>query len=90
MDGPPLAWKATGLGDADADAFGSVAVAGDKVFTLGDTKDELVLYALSRDKGEKLWSAKVGDQNKVGHPGARSTPTVDGDRVYALGQGLRR
>jgi outer membrane protein assembly factor BamB len=85
-DGPPLAWKAAGLGDADADAFGGVAVIGDKVFTMGDTNTESVLYALSRDKGAKLWSAKVGDQNKVGHPGARSTPTVDGDRVFVLGQ----
>ncbi len=84
-DGPPLAWKATGLGDAKAHAFSSVAIVGDKVFTMGDTTDASMLYALSRDKGEKLWSVKVGDLKKIDHPGARSTPTVDGDRVYALG-----
>jgi outer membrane protein assembly factor BamB len=85
-DGPALVWKATGLGDSKANAFGSVAVVGDKIFTMGDGKGESVLYALSRDKGDKVWSAKVGDLKNVDHAGARSTPTVDGDRVYALSQ----
>jgi outer membrane protein assembly factor BamB len=80
-DGPPLAWKATGIGQG----FSSVAVVGDKVFTMGDIEKESFVLALNRDNGEKVWSAKVG---KAGgnYPGTRCTPTVDGDRVYALGQ----
>jgi outer membrane protein assembly factor BamB len=85
-DGPPLVWKASGLGDPKANAYSSVAVVSDKVFTLGDTQNETMLYALNRATGEQLWSAKVADLKKVDHPGARSTPTVDGDRVYVLGQ----
>jgi outer membrane protein assembly factor BamB len=82
-DGPPLAWKATGIGEG----YSSVAVVGDKVFTMGDVGDTAFVFALSRDKGDKLWSVKVGKAGgDRGHMGTRSTPTVDGDRVYALGQ----
>jgi len=85
-DGPPLAWKASGLGEASANSYSSVAVVGDKVFTMGDGKGESMLYALSRDKGEIVWSFKVGPLKGVDHAGSRSTPTVDDDRVYALSQ----
>src|SRR5579862_580673 len=54
-DGPALVWKATGLGDTGMNSYSSVAVVGDKVFTMGDTKSDSVLYALSRDKGDILW-----------------------------------
>jgi outer membrane protein assembly factor BamB len=40
------------------------------------------LFALARDNGKVLWSTEVGAQG--GNLGC--TPTVDGDRVYALGQ----
>ncbi len=80
-DGPALAWKATGIGQG----FSSVSVVGDKVFTMGDLKKESFVFALSRDKGEQLWSTKVGDAGG-NYSGTRCTPTVDGDRLYALGQ----
>jgi outer membrane protein assembly factor BamB len=80
-DGPPLAWKAKGIGEG----FSSVAVVGDKVFTMGDVDKECFVFALSRDKGEKVWSTKVG-KSGGNFAGPRCTPTVDGDRVYALGQ----
>jgi outer membrane protein assembly factor BamB len=80
-DGPPLAFKATGIGEG----FSSVSVVDDKIFTMGDIGDESFVFALSRDKGEKLWSVKVG-KSGGDHPGTRCTPTVDGDRVFALGQ----
>jgi outer membrane protein assembly factor BamB len=81
-DGPTLAWKAGDLGQG----FSTVAVAADKVFVTGDVDNETFLFALSRDKGDKIWSAKIGNVQKLDHPGARSTPTVDGERVYVLGQ----
>jgi outer membrane protein assembly factor BamB len=82
-DGPPLAWKYTSLGEG----YSSVAVVGDKVFTMGDVDGSCHVIALSRDKGEKLWSAKVGKAGgDRGHIGPRGTPTVDADRVYVLGQ----
>jgi outer membrane protein assembly factor BamB len=79
--GPRQAWKVTGLGKA----FSSVSIADGKIFTMGDLdgpdKGEVVI-ALQASGGKKIWSAKVGEPWAGGGP--RCTPTVDGDRVYAL------
>jgi outer membrane protein assembly factor BamB len=52
---------------------------------MGDREDACYLIAIDRKTGDEAWSIKVG---KTGgnYKGPRSTPTVDGDRVYALGQ----
>jgi outer membrane protein assembly factor BamB len=53
---------------------------------MGDANDASHVHAVSRADGSKLWEAKVGRAGEGGgYPGSRSTPTVDGDRVYALG-----
>ena len=80
-DGPPLAWKAGGIGEG----YSSVSVAGGRIFTMGDGPDSSYVHALELDGGKKIWSAKVG-RTGGNYEGTRSTPTVDGDRVYALGQ----
>jgi outer membrane protein assembly factor BamB len=79
--GPPLVWKARGAGAG----FGGVAVAGAKVFILGDKGDSSFALALDVTSGGPIWRARIG---KAGGdpPGPRSTPTVDGDRLYVLGQ----
>ncbi len=86
-EGPKLLWKKSdaGLG------FSSFAVVQGKLYTLGtDEKfaDEVVL-AYDAKSGDKLWSAKIGPLftfagNSWGD-GPRSTPTVDGKLLYALG-----
>jgi outer membrane protein assembly factor BamB len=82
-DGPPLAWKAEGVGEG----FSSVAVAGDMVLTMGDVGNVCYVFAVSRKNGDNVWKAKVGrGGGGGGYPGPRCTPTVDGDRVFALGQ----
>lgn len=81
--GPALAWKATGMGGG----YSSVSIAGDRVYTLGDASDACHLIALNRADGKPAWKAKVGPP--VGHdkyPGPRSSPSVDGAKIYALGQ----
>ncbi len=87
-DGPPLAWKADGAGRG----YASLAVVGDRIYTLGDApsgaddEDEYLL-AFNRKDGSRLWKLKTGDAWKEGKPdwqSSRSTPTVDGDSVYAL------
>ncbi|MBN2506550.1 MAG: PQQ-like beta-propeller repeat protein [Verrucomicrobia bacterium] len=83
--GPPLLWKATGLGGG----FSTVSVVGDRIFTAGDQQDANYVLALSRADGRVLWTAKLG---KAGAPGwggfagPRGTPTVDGDLLYGVGQ----
>ena len=74
-------WKATGAGAG----FGGVAVAGGKVFTLGDKGDASFALALDEASGSAVWSTKIGKAG--GDPsGPRSTPTVDGDHLYVLSQ----
>lgn len=80
--GPPLAWKSSGLGTG----FSSLAIAGGRIFTLGDREGAQHLIAASATDGKVLWTGKVGPTfDDAQFPGPRSTPTVDGDRVYALG-----
>ena len=79
--GPPLAWKATGLGAG----FSSLAISGDRIFTMGDRGQNQFLIALNRADGRQLWAAQIGPAWDDEMPGPRGTPTVDGDRVYALG-----
>jgi outer membrane protein assembly factor BamB len=80
-DGPRVVWKGTGVGTG----YSSVAVAGDKVFTMGDKDGSSWIFAVSRDKGDIVWSAKVGRPGG-NYEGTRCTPTVDGDLVYGIGQ----
>lgn len=105
--GPPLKWKAKGLGKG----FSSVSIDGGRIYTMGaagsanggyaaprkapgrgrgrrrggDTKGvgsngDCRVFALDVNTGKIIWSTPVakGDPN--------CTPTIDGDRVYALGR----
>ncbi len=80
-DGPPVVWKATGIGEG----FSSVSVVANRVYTMGDLDDGCYLFSLNRQNGDIVWKKKVG---KTGgnYKGPRCTPTVERDRVYALGQ----
>jgi len=79
--GPPLAWKATGIGVG----FSSVAVAGTRLYTMGDTGGAQQLMAFNRSDGKPLWTARIGAPWRDEMGGPRGTPTVDGDLVYAIG-----
>jgi outer membrane protein assembly factor BamB len=79
--GPRLIWTAKGLGSG----FGSMAVAGDRVFLQGMRGRSSVVIALNRADGREVWSKALGaPQTNDRGPGPRGTPTVDGDRIYAL------
>ncbi len=86
-EGPKLAWtfKDAGLG------FSSVAVAKGVVYTLGtDMKfTEEYVIAIDEKSGKELWRTKIGPlftfKGNTWGDGPRSTPTVDGNLVYALG-----
>lgn len=80
--GPPLAWKATGLGAG----FSTVTFAGDLLFTMGDVGGASTLIALSASDGKISWTAKVGTPGGNRNEGPRSTPATDGTLVFALGQ----
>ncbi len=78
--GPKLIWKAPGLGKG----FSSAAVVQNVIYTSGDVEKDLVLYALDA-QGKLVWKAVQGPAFTASHGGARSTPVVDGTRVYLIG-----
>ena len=75
-DGPPLLWASKGIGRA----YSSVVVANGRIFTVSDRNKDCVVLALDEASGKELWATRIGQAG--GHQ--NSTPTVDGDRVYAL------
>ena len=79
--GPPMAWSAAMLGAG----YGSVAVAGDHVWVQGMRNRQSVVTSLNRADGKATWVRIIGSagENDRGS-GPRGTPSVDGDRLYAL------
>jgi len=83
--GPKQAWRTEGIGDS----FGAVSVAGGRIYLLGDLEDGSYLFALDEKDGKVQWKSKLGPgriSQKKEWQGPRTTPTVDGDRIYALGE----
>lgn len=78
--GPPLAFKATGIGAG----FSAVAVAGGKIFTLGDLGERQFVLALDEKTGKILWKSDIGPAWEDEFLGPRSTPAIDGAALYAL------
>lgn len=81
-DGPKLLWKSTGLGEG----YSSVSVVGNTLYTLGnkDNKQFAIAIDLSKE-GKVLWQKDFGPDAKVGFPGSRATPTIDGNYLYTTG-----
>ncbi|MBX9788866.1 MAG: PQQ-like beta-propeller repeat protein [Pirellulales bacterium] len=83
--GPKLLWQIKDLGDG----YSTPAMAGDRLYLIANSgiENEYV-RALSAADGSTLWTTtigKVGANRGPQYPGARSTPTVDGQRLFALG-----
>jgi outer membrane protein assembly factor BamB len=79
--GPPLVWKATGLGNG----YSTPAIYKGRIYLLGGKSGGESVICLDARDGKEIWSTKIGPVAKAGYAGPRSTPTVDGDRLYALG-----
>jgi outer membrane protein assembly factor BamB len=84
--GPSMVWKVDGLGDG----FSTPAIVGSRIYLISNEglENEFV-QALDVSSGKQIWSKRIGkvgepDQNPS-YPGARSTPTIDGNHIYALG-----
>src|SRR4051812_39124783 len=81
--GPKVLWKAH-LGDG---SFGTFAVVGDSAFVLTSRGREEGVLCLDANSGKEKWYTSLGRtiQDPQGGDGPRTTPTVVGDKVYALG-----
>jgi outer membrane protein assembly factor BamB len=85
-EGLRLVWQIKDIGSG----YSTPAVVGDRLYLLSSqgTNDEFV-QALDAKDGKQVWSQRIG---KVGnpdqqpnYPAARSTPTVDGEWLFAFG-----
>ena len=81
-EGPPLVWKATGAGAG----FSSFSIANGRLYTMGLRGDREFVIAFDVATGKEAWATPNGRafSNDRGD-GPRGTPTIDGDRLYALG-----
>jgi outer membrane protein assembly factor BamB len=80
--GPPALWKGTGAGTG----YSSFSASHGRLYTLGARGDIEYVMAFDASSGRKVWETANGRRfrNEMGD-GPRSTPTVEGNRVYAFG-----
>jgi outer membrane protein assembly factor BamB len=76
-DGPKLLWTAKDLGEG----FSSVSLAGGYIYTAGNVGQQSMITALGLD-GKIRWQKPNGKAWTQSHAGTRSTPTINGDRLY--------
>src|SRR5687767_10684988 len=86
-DGPPLAWRIKGLGGG----YGAPAVAGGRIYGMGGRGNDQVVWCVAEADGKELWAVPLGPAVRQGMrqgiEGPGCTPTIDGDRLYVVGQG---
>lgn len=86
QNGPKLLWQVQDIGEG----YATPAVVGTRLYLLSNRglENEFV-QALSVQDGKPLWSTRIGNvgspNQEPPYPMARSTPTLDGDLLYALG-----
>lgn len=83
--GPKLLWQQDDIGDG----YSTPAVVGTRLYVLSNRgfENEFV-QALSTQDGKPIWTTRVGNVGNAKeffYAKARSTPTVDGNFLYALG-----
>jgi len=77
--GPPLLWKVTGLGHG----FASFSIARGLIYTTGNAEEQTRITAIGPN-GQVAWRTPNGPAWTHPVPGTRSTPTIDGERLYHL------
>jgi outer membrane protein assembly factor BamB len=80
--GPRLVSTMRGLGVG----FSNIAVDRNTIYTMGNFGEREVVLAVSLETGETVWKHDNAGAYHNGYgDGPRGTPTLDGDRLYALG-----
>ena len=81
-NGPKKVWvsKDAGIG------YSGFAVVGDRMYTMGADASTEYVIALDAKTGHKIWQTPIGQRLQNGWgDGPRSTPSVSGDTVVAIG-----
>lgn len=83
---PKVLWKIP-IGEG----FGTFAVAGKRAYIFVAREGDEVCLGLDADTGKELWAVRIDKtiKDREGGSNPRSTPTIDGDRVYVLGTFLK-
>ena len=82
-NGPQMLWSYEGLGSG----WGSAAIVGDQIYIVGDIDKKETLFSLETS-GALVWKTTYGDRWNRSFPDARTTPTIEDDRIYVnSGQG---
>jgi outer membrane protein assembly factor BamB len=83
--GPTLAWQVNDAGGG----YSTPSIVGDRLYVMGNEGDDNeFVQARAVADGAILWTTKigaVGPNTGPQYPGARGTPTVDGDLLFAVG-----
>ena len=84
-EGPKLLWQVNDIGDG----YSTPSVVGTRIYLMSNRgfENEFV-QALSTQDGKPIWTTRVGNVGNAqdfSYSKARSTPTVDGDFIFALG-----
>jgi outer membrane protein assembly factor BamB len=85
-DGPKVIWKIP-VGES----FGSIAVIGKRCYLTMERNGNEICVCLDADNGKEVWQRPIDKtifENQGGN-GPRTTPTINGDRVYVLGTYLK-
>ena len=66
-------------------SLASPIVSGARVFSLDNQDDKEVVHAANAADGKEIWKVELDDatHDDQSQPGPRTTPVVDGDRLYA-------
>ncbi|MCH8333127.1 PQQ-like beta-propeller repeat protein, partial [Candidatus Sumerlaeota bacterium] len=81
-EGPPELYRQPVGG-----GYAGFVVGGGRVYTIEQRRDSEVIPAYDLETGRELWTYAYPAffQEQMGGDGPRATPTLDGDRLYALG-----
>lgn len=78
---PKLLWMRDGMGEG----YASVSIADGRLYTTGNKNGAQAVICADAATGEVLWTTPLTDKNpKHGYGGSRCTPSIDGDRLYAV------
>ncbi|MFM7319910.1 MAG: PQQ-binding-like beta-propeller repeat protein [Armatimonadota bacterium] len=83
--GPALLWSAKGMGEGHA----APSVANGRIYGMGLRGADEVVWCLDERTGKEIWATRIDAAVRLdaqqGGNGPRSTPTIEGNRLYVVG-----